>query len=140
MGEVARGARARVGRQIAAQCEQVLDPLAPQLLEHAAHLVARIEHRDEVGHRGEAELALDPRDQRERERAARLVERAGHRDEVGAEHGELAERLEQRIDPGVGLRREELEREHRPLVAIQFGDAHGAPKGLPSIEELERTR
>jgi hypothetical protein len=37
--------------------------------------------------------------------------------------------------PRFGPRREELERERRSFEAIQFGDAHGAPEGQPSIGE-----
>ena len=102
-----------------------LDAVTAQCLEHAAHLVARVVHRHQVGHRLDAELALDARHQAEGERPARLVQRTRDRDEIRRQRGQLAERAEQRLDALVRLRREELEREDGSSALVELAHAHG---------------
>ena len=86
-------------------------PAVDQPVEHAADLVLAGADAGQVGHRGEARLALDPLHQLDGLGARRAARAVGHRHERGRQLGQLADGPLQRLAAGVGLGREELERE-----------------------------
>ena len=114
------------GGRISAQRDDVLDPAVHHPVKHLPHLRLARPHAGEVGHRAQTQLVLDARDQRDRAFARGAARAVGHRHIGRVQIHQLADGLFQIGHPGVGLRREELEREERLSLGEQVADFHGA--------------
>ncbi len=114
-----------VGR-ISAQREDVVDPGATQALEDLVQIVDGSVDAGQVGHRLDVELTPDPGDQVDRARAHRPSGAIGDRHEGRLELAQVGDRLEELRHALVGLRREELKREHGLPASFQDRvEAHG---------------
>src|SRR6266571_2972299 len=118
-------------RGIAAQGEHVVDALGHDGFDGGFQLVARRAGAGDVRHRLDLQLALDSGHHLQRAAAGRPSRSPGDAHESGRERVKLADGLEQRLHPRVGLRGEELKGEDG-LAALageaqQVADPHGAP-------------
>ena len=88
----------------------------------------------EVGHRLEAVLVPDPLDDLDRLLARGAARAVGDRHERGLQRPQLGERRVQVLLAGLGLRREELEREHRARRAARISSMRIVERMVPACK------
>jgi len=125
-------------RRIAAQREDVLDPLPDQPIDDLRDLAFASSDAGEVRHRRRAELLLDPRHDLDGAVARAPAGAVGHGHEVGVERLlEVRDGRHERSRALVGLRREELEAEHGLPAAVELADLRA---GLHSGSRIDSKR
>ena len=115
---------ARARRRIAAQREDVSNARRRVHLKDASDLVLRMAKAGQVRNRLEARLAPKPHDKAVRVVTRRTAGAVRHRDKTRRERLELSDRTVERLEAGVGLRREELETQRRRVTREDVRDVH----------------
>ncbi len=116
-------------RWVAPQGEDVDDPRLGEAIEDRRQPLARLADAAQVGHGLDPVLALDPGRDLDRAVTGGPAGPVGDRDVVRLEWLQRRDRVEQGVDALRGLRREELEREHRASRGEQLVDSHGRGDG-----------
>ena len=113
-------------------------PAACEAVEDGGDLVAVVADAGEVRHRLDAVLALDAGDDVDGLLARAAAGAVGDRDEARRQLAQPVDGAQQRLLAGVGLGREELEREHRLALVEQVADAHNRVNLKESVAGRQR--
>ncbi len=115
---------ARTCGRIAAQREDVSNTCRRVHLKDATDFILRMAKAGQVRNRLEARLAPKPHDEAVRVVTRRTTGAVRHRDKTRRERLELSDRTVERLEAGVGLRREELETQRRRVTREDVRDVH----------------
>jgi hypothetical protein len=113
-----------VAGRIAAERQDVLDAARGVAVENAGHLVEVVAHACQVRNGRQLGFAFDADNEVVRALAGRTARPVGHRYERRLELLQRRDRAEQLLARLVGLRREELEAERRPVLGEDVLNVH----------------
>src|SRR2546421_10738552 len=94
----------------------------------------------EVCHRADLDFVLDLLDELDGLLARRSPRAVGDRNIARPQRAQVFDRLVKQLEPGLGLRREELEADGRLTFAEDLVDAHGYGSISAGTEEAENAK